>query len=466
MGIIVLADTHFGLKKGKTNMSMPGYLAEFLEWVGSLEKEPFAVKIVDGDIREENVRLKSISPPEKIIFLGDIIELWDSKNEAVAANILTLLSNLAELKAEKVYVLGNHDDILKRIVLEAPHTGEYMHYPLGESVLQVVPDRYPPAIPGVKGAAVLPLGKEKYIFVHGHQFDKDFAGPLSVYKTYPSLRTVSNSLTAYVPALFGLSLLFRVVNWTLGTSFLWGSPLIFWLLFGLSLPWISTCVARPVWNHVVGMKYREEETVKSFIRWWRKVLSSESFPENVNVVYAHTHFLNYIPSPEHERIMNERGILSSRGPYSRYRQEFLDVGVKERDMPALINISAWITDFPSFSEKFFMRSDKAYARMVETSVEAKNLLLRKEENKKRDRLDPELVTVGTFLYIDEEGFEVFGWNWYSDDPERQRVFNIPRNAIRMRREQGALCEDEVQAVLKGIGWPEELLRIWARDPHL
>jgi hypothetical protein len=467
MGIIVLADTHFGLKKGRITMSMPGYLADFLEWVNNLEKEPLTVKIIDGDIEEGIIKVKSIHPPEKIIFLGDMLELWDSQNETVAANTLTLLPNLTEIKAEKIYVLGNHDDILKRIVLETPHSGEFMDYPLGKSVLKVYPDRYPPVIPGRKGPAVLSLGEEKYLFIHGHQFDKDFTGPLSIYRTYPLLRTVSNSLTIYVPVLFGLSFLFRAVNWIFGTSFLWGTPLLFWLLFALSLPWISTCVARPVWNHLAGMKYREEETVRSFMQWWKRVLKSESLPENVNVVYAHTHFLNYIPSPKHEKTMDDRGMVHHRKVYTRYRQELLDLGVQEKDIPALINISAWITDFPSFSEKLLRRSDKAYARVVETSVEAKNLLLRKEEEKKKDRLDPELVTVGTFLYIDEDGFEVFGWNWYSDDPDRQKVFNIPKSAIRMRREQGAITDDDhVRAVLEKIGWPEELLIMWARDPHL
>ncbi|MBU7015106.1 MAG: metallophosphoesterase [Theionarchaea archaeon] len=466
MGILVLADTHFGLMKGKINMSMPGYLAEFLEWVGSLEREKIAVKVIDGEIKEENIRVKIISPPEKIIFLGDMLELWDSKNETVSASILTLLSNLTKTKAEKIYVLGNHDDILRRIVLETSRAGEYLNYPLGESILKVFPDRYPPVIPGMESAAVLPSGEEKYIFVHGHQFDRDFTRSLSIYKVYPLLRTVSNSLTVYVPALFGLSFLVRAVNLIFRTSFLWGDPLVFWLLFGLSLPWIGTSIARPIWSRVVGMRYREEETVKSFIQWWKRVLSSESLPENVNVVYAHTHFLNYIPSPKHERTMDEQEVVHHGKTSSRYRKRLSDLGVKEKDMPALINISAWITDFPSFSEKLFMRSEIAYARMAETSGKAKDFLLKQAEEKKKDRLDPELVTVATFLYIDEDGFEVFGWNWYSNDPERQKVFSVPKSAIQMRREQGAITDEGARTVLKNIGWPEELLIVWTRDPHL
>ncbi|MBU7048226.1 MAG: metallophosphoesterase [Theionarchaea archaeon] len=465
MGIVVVADTHFGLKKGKINMSMPGYLAHFLEWVNNLEREP--VQIIEGDIKEENIRVKNISTPEKVIFLGDLLELWDSKNETLAANVLTLLPTLSNIEAEKIYVLGNHDDILKRIVLKTPHTGEYMEYPLGKSALKVFPDRYPPVTANMEGAFTVMYGEEHYLFIHGHQFDRDFTGPLTIYKTYPLLRTVSNSFTIYVPVLLMASFLARMVNWIFDTSFLWGDPSIFWLLFALSLPWIGTSIARPFWNQVAGMRYREDETVKSFMHWWNNIANPELLPENVNVVYGHTHFLNFIPSPKHERMADEKGLSLHRKISTRYKKGFLRMGIQEKDIPALVNISAWITDFPSFREKLFIKSKKTYSFLEKLSIRTKNYILKKEEEKKRDRLNPELVTVATFLYIDEDGFEFFGWNWYSDDPNRRKVFNIPKNAIQRRREQGPVTKDRsVREVLEKIGWPEQLLIQWEKDPHL
>ncbi len=465
MGIIVVADTHFGLKKGKINMSMPGYLAHFLEWVNNLEREP--VHIIEGDIKEENIRVKDIFPPEKIIFLGDLLELWDSKNETLAANVLTLLPTLSSIEAEKIYVLGNHDDILKRIVLKTPHTGEYMEYPLGKSALKVFPDRYPPVTADMKGAFTVMYGEEHYLFIHGHQFDKDFTGPLTIYKTYPLLRTVSNSLTIYVPVLLMTSFFVGMVNWIFDTSFLWGDPYIFWLLFALSLPWIGTSIARPFWNQVAGMRYREDETVKSFMHWWNNIANPKLLPENVNVVYGHTHFLNFIPSPKHERMADKKGLSLHRKISTKYKKGFLRMGIQEKDIPALVNVSAWITDFPSFSEKLFMKSKKTYSLLEKLSIRTKNYILKKEEEEKRDRLNPELVTVATFLYIDEDGFEFFGWNWYSDDPNRRKVFNIPKNAIQRRREQGTVTKNRsVREVLEKIGWPEQLLIQWEKDPHL
>ena len=465
MGIIVIADTHFGLKKGKTNMGMPGYLAQFLEWVNNLDKEP-PLQVVEGSIREENIKLKNISPPEKIIFLGDMLELWDSEDETLAANMLTLLSTLSNVNAEKIYVLGNHDDILTRAVLKNPHTGEYMDYPLGNSSLKVFPDRYPPVTSSKKAPAVLTYGNENYIFVHGHQFDKDFTGPLTIYKTYPLMRTVSNSLTIYVPVLLAASFLTGIINWVFNTSFLWGDPHIICLLFALSIPWIGTSGARPFWAKISGMKYRKEETIKSFSHWWKKLSDSEELPENVNVVYGHTHFLNYIPSPKHEKTVdNEKA--QHKDISTRYRENLQHLGIEEKNIPALVNISGWITDFTSFGEVIFRKSEKTISMLEKSPVKVKNYVLKREEERKKDRLNPELVTVATFLYIDEDGFEFFGWNWYSDDPDRQKVFNIPKAAIRMRREQGCVTDKgHIRSILEKIGWPEHVLSLWAEDPHL
>ena len=111
-GIIVVADTHFGIKKG--SISMPGYFADFLRWIRELEKEKEKkVRILEG----ESPRNRTLTRPDKIIFLGDIIELWDSEDEAVNTCVSTLMPTLAEIEAEKIYVLGNHDNILDKASL-------------------------------------------------------------------------------------------------------------------------------------------------------------------------------------------------------------------------------------------------------------------------------------------------------------------------------------------------------------
>ncbi len=453
-GIIVIADTHFGLKKGNVNRSMPGYVAEFLEWVKSLEKEPETVKIVEGDIKKGVIKDKTISSPDKLILLGDIIELWDSDNETVAASILSMLPTLSQIKAEKIYVLGNHDDILERAILKNPETHIYMKYFLGESALTIV-DQYPANTPTEK------YGDESYLFVHGHQFDKDFTGPFQIYKVYPLMRTVANSLTFYVPLLFVLSAGITGIIWILQSSFPWEDFRISLLLFFLSIPYLGIRVARPFWSFLTGMRYRKEETLKTFAHWWEKTVTP-AFPENVNVVYGHTHFLNYIPSPKHEKMVEEKGITLG-DMHAKYKTELDKKNVEERHMPALINISAWITDFHSPHEKLFLKSENVYTTSKKLFTRVKTAISKKKEERKRDRLTPESVTAATFLVIDEEGFEYFGWNW---DTSSQKIFHIPKDAILKRREKGPVTDDEgVRAVLKDIGWPNQVIARWEKDPH-
>lgn len=457
MGIIVIADTHFGLKKGDVNRSMPGHVAEFLEWVKGLEKEPKTVKIVEGNIKKGVIKDKTISSPEKLILLGDILELWDSDNETLAACVLSTLPTLSQIKAEKIYVLGNHDDILERAILKNPEANTYLKYLLGESALTIV-DQYP----GLD-APTEKYGDESYLFVHGHQFDKDFTGPLQIYKIYPSLRTAANSLTFYVPLLFVLSAGITGITWILQSSFPWEDFRICVLLFFLSIPYLGMRVARPFWTFVTGMRYRKEETLKSFARWWEKIVTP-AFPENVNVVYGHTHFLNYIPSPKHEKMVEEKGIILG-DMRNRYKKELDKKKIQEKHMPALINLSAWITDFHSSREKLFLKSEKVYTTSKKPFTKAKTFVSKKKEARKKDRLIPESVTAATFLYIDEEGFEYFGWNWYT--PSSQKIFHIPKDAILKRREIGPVTDDEaVRTVLKDIGWPDHLIALWEKDPHL
>lgn len=445
-GIIVVADTHFGIKKGSINMSMPGYFVDFLEWIKNLEEKEFKVKVVDGPVKRGKIKEKILYTPEKIVFLGDIFELWDSENQPVTACRSTVLPTLSEITAEKIYVLGNHDNILKRIVLEN-RQGEYLYYHLGKPLLRIFPDVYPPSKDAISTEK---YGDEAYLFVHGHQFDKYFTESGGGYKIWSVIRNVSNSLTLYVPALFVLSFAVKVINWAAHTSIFLGENPTFGLLFLLTLPRIFMDIGRPLWNWAVGTTYKKRETVINFTRWWEKFLKTEPLPENVNVVYGHTHFLNYIPSPNrnHENEML-RGEL-----YREYKKRLTRRKIPEKDMPDLINISAWVTDFLVLSEKFLLRVEKIH-----------KTLKRLFSKRRKDRLNPELVTVATFLYIDEYGFEFFGWNWYSDSsPE---VFHIPKDAIVMRREKGLVTDDEsIRAVLKEVGWPDQMIELWDKDPHI
>jgi hypothetical protein len=336
-------------------------------------------------------------------------------------------------------------------------------YPLGESVIKIVPDMYPECTDDNSLAAET-CGDESYLFVHGHQFDKDFAGPLKIYRTYPLMRTVSNSLTSYIPFLFVVSVAATGLTWILSSSFPWEGFYMCLLLFGLSVPFIGTYGARPLWNMMSGMRYRKEETLKRFIRWWDNTAADHSLPENVNVVYGHTHFLNYIPSPKHVKMAEKKGINLYGTLHKQYRKMIEQKNIKEKDMPALVNISAWITDFSTKKQNIYLKGEKAYTASKKVPTKIKHVVSKNEEPERKDRLDPESVTVATFLHIDEDGFEVFGWNWYSSS---QKIFHIPKNAILQRRERGPVTDDEAtRAVLEEIGWPEEVITLWKKDPHI
>ena len=290
------------------------------------------------------------------------------------------------------------------------------------------------------------------MFVHGHQFDKYFRETGGSFKIWAIMRNVANSLTLYIPFLFVLSVIVKIVNWIAHTSIFLGESPTFWLLFLLTIPRICLDIGRPIWNRCVGMRYREKGTVDNFTKWWKKFISSKEVPQNMNVVYGHTHYLNYI-RPDLQVSAEERapGTL-----HQLYVEKLEEREIEEEKRPTLANISAWVTDFPDFGEKVFMSMEKASHSVKKPFVK-----------KKRDQLDPELATVATFLYIDEEGFEFFGWNWYSDKRE-QKIFNIPKEAIIKRRgESGRVTNDEkVKEVLEEIGWPKEMIDLWSKDPHV
>ena len=449
-GIIVIADTHFGMKKGNINMSMPGYVADFLTWIKSLEDEPTTVKIVEGPLEKKTIRDKNLYNPDKIIFLGDIIELWDSENEPVAACVLSILPTLSEIKAEKIYVLGNHDNTLKRIVLLTPQ-GTYMNYQLGKSVVKVFPNMYPP--PSKDEIVAESCGNEKYLFVHGHQFDKYFREWGASYKVWSTVRNISDSLTLFVPFLFVLGLGVLVMNQVAHTSIFLGENPTLGLLCLLTLPRIYMAYGKRLWDLAVGTRYKETQTIANFVRWWERCTKSRKVPQHLNVVYGHTHYLNYIPTPNHKR-MDE--MLKSR-LHEKYKKELKKREIPERETPTLVNISAWVTDFYVFSDKILLNLEKV-----------SNAAKRPFKKRKSDRLNPDLMTAATFLYIDEDGVEFFGWNWYTDVKDgQQKIFHIPKPAIMLRRKKGIVTDDKtIRDVLKELGWPQKLIELWARDPHL
>ncbi|HEC88182.1 MAG TPA: hypothetical protein ENI52_02580 [Thermoplasmata archaeon] len=151
--IIVVSDVHLGHKRSNFEE-----FNEFLGWIRDAYRAPTEV-VVTFEGKE-----KEITYPETIIFLGDILELWEPKNDDfryVGKQSKEFLEKIIDLPCEKIYVLGNHDKSLEEF---SSH-----EYDLSSGNFEIFYKHFPENAK----AEYLTIGKERYFFIHGHQFDKD-----------------------------------------------------------------------------------------------------------------------------------------------------------------------------------------------------------------------------------------------------------------------------------------------------
>jgi UDP-2,3-diacylglucosamine pyrophosphatase LpxH len=154
MSYIVISDVHLGSK-----LCNFGQFCSFLVWLLDLKDSPKTVHSKDGTIE--------ITSPEKVVLLGDILELWDPKDgdrDNVVKQALRPFSLLSDLDCDKIYVMGNHDDAI----------GDYdekINYELlrNNTKLDIWDRHYPEEDAGIK------IGERFYYFLHGHQYDKSQA---------------------------------------------------------------------------------------------------------------------------------------------------------------------------------------------------------------------------------------------------------------------------------------------------
>lgn len=293
--IIVVADTHFGLRNDV--FFEPQVFSGFLRWVKRLENgdvEPLKLGDLDTD------KKKILEPPEKIILIGDILELWDASDRSVEICVGTFAQIFSELDCEKIYILGNHDDILEEIASNGKH-----QYPSGASGLDIIKEVYPnQEIPeeGVHEVRTLTVGKEEYLFIHGQQFDKYFVEIGSAYKIIAYMREAAmafGNFTWIFVFLFILGVTFMLLRWL--------SP-SWWMLILLALlavPRIFIHIARPIYNAIKSTRYNRLD-LNRFKEWWSKFSNGKKCPQkNLNVVYGHTHLIDvrHLENPD-VRLLN------------------------------------------------------------------------------------------------------------------------------------------------------------------
>jgi UDP-2,3-diacylglucosamine pyrophosphatase LpxH len=155
---IIVSDIHLG----STECNQKEF-CDFLKWIQSLENQPKIIKFNDNKI--------TINPPNKIILLGDILELWDPKDsdrDNVIKDSMKPFSLLSDINCDKIYVVGNHDNSLgeleKKINYGILHNG---------TLLDIYNKHYPEIDKKSGVSEGIKIGDKSYFFLHGQQFDKD-----------------------------------------------------------------------------------------------------------------------------------------------------------------------------------------------------------------------------------------------------------------------------------------------------
>lgn len=285
LSVIVVSDVHLG-----DETSNYRNFSEFIDWIAALEK--------DGE-RSINGGEMVLEPPEKLILLGDIIELWSPKDNDLKHTMQESFEpfmKMAGLRCDKVFVLGNHDeDIAESLDLEMILKGgreiRENTFTINGSEFRIINRHYPEdPEDGAKG--YLQVGDRKYFLIHGQQFDKLFIG-LGPLAGIPTLTAkISNMFSKLFPpdgwsivAVFAvLSLLYVVfrneVLLTLSAvSFLLSVPRLFtylqdrfWAVFG------GVLTDRP--------KYKDIRTIieKNYYD-----IDKDKTDWDVNIIFGHTH---------------------------------------------------------------------------------------------------------------------------------------------------------------------------------
>ena len=370
--VYVVADTHLGLRARfhGEERDRPRYLGALLRWLGLRKEDTDEPARLGGFIRwlavtaresveipvlaRDRVERRRLRPASHLILLGDIIELWDAENQDVLLSTIPVAETLCLVKAEKTYVLGNHDNIL------ASSEGSY---PFGDPDLKIVRDTYPEA-DGEGRLCPLRIGDRSYLFVHGHQFDRHFLRAEKLWKVLPYVRQFGAALGSYSWLLFLWWLIALAGLFVEATFWAW------FLAAGLPILWVPRAymtVARRAWKRFAGTRFDRAAALRGVGVWWSRFHGRLDEVGNLGLVYGHTHYLDWLEEPP------DRGTTAGVPDSERGIRQLL----RHHGSPiALYNVSSWVTTYG--------RRDK--------------------------------VVRATLLYIDEAGPLFLGWNWESHEP--------------------------------------------------
>jgi len=282
--IFVVADTHFGLKKDDQYCD-PNSFSDFLNWMSALEREgKETLRLGFWSEKEEHMHLRA---PEKFIFLGDILELWDATANSINLCTRSVMQSVFDLACEKIYVLGNHDYDL------ADTLGKY---PFGSSTISIVEEEY-----------ATTKGNQKYLFVHGHQFDKLFTLPS--WRALSYIRHAALALGLYNVVFVVLFIVGLGLEVTIGFGGV-ADKMLLSLLGAISVPFLLVRFGRDIWNHFRSTRHKPREAEIGFERWW-KAFSQRAGPSyDWNIIYGHTHTIDFWRKIDGEKVLTMFNIPS------------------------------------------------------------------------------------------------------------------------------------------------------------
>ena len=287
--VIVVSDLHMGLE-GQENVSRD--FSALLAYLGKLKKK-------DSDGEHQTVTIdgkpRELYAPDKIILLGDIVDLWSPRKDTYSSVVedgYPLLDTLMAFPAKIVYVAGNHDEEI------AEFTGSF---PTGlPTRLKIIQDHYPEdhtCSGNDKQYTGLPIGGHRYFFLHGQQFDMMF-NTAGVFQDYPGWVAKNYMLFREHPILkqgargiCGISFIYLLVAafGMISSTFVEQFGIFFGVTFVISLFTIEPTSFRWLWDSVNMRIKTKTATIETIIDegFWKPEAGRNLLADVV--VFGHTH---------------------------------------------------------------------------------------------------------------------------------------------------------------------------------
>lgn len=280
---IIISDVHLG--NSECNHKE---FCNFLEWVHDLSNQPRVVKCKDREV--------TIQSPEKMILLGDILDLWNPKNgnrDYVIKDCIRPFSLLSNINSDKIFVVGNHDDTLGEL------EGKVDCEILENGTRFAIYDRHYPKKDKASGVASgIKIGNKSYFFLHGHQFDKQQAimrhinelwNPINWFQDLFNVTFTKKHWKLNFIIFIGLLLSEKYLLWSvfLKPSF-WGN--LGWALFTgffalSSIPGIIANTQGTIYNFTKPADKTAEQVIQH--KYYQK--NKGTIDADV-IVFGHTHF--------------------------------------------------------------------------------------------------------------------------------------------------------------------------------